>query len=383
MAADFNEDFSAFHAATLREQAEFISDSIKFILSQYEDAPGRPRPSSVIVLAHSMAGVAARLAFLEPGFLAGTVKTMITFSTPHAIPPVSFDASLEQVYSDVNQHWSSSYESAQPSMEDVLLISIAGGTADTTIASDYSAISAFTPPSNGFTVFTTGIPTLYSPVDHLAMVWCDQLRKRVIEALFQGIDASLASKAKPIRERLRSMQNLLLNGLEASQALAAIKADLFSLDGAVTVATDGIAFRKAWQAGQFLLKGRSDSDYAIWTTLRSDQMTFSACKATQSGHECRKLQSPRFVQPESSDPTRQAPGLLARIAVGQGEELLVSVEDGRSGHLFIGSSTTHRRDSSLISECSVAFPSTSADYEKASQPWVSQSTCRQEALWPR
>lgn len=60
--ADLKEEFSAFHARTVREQAVFIQHCIKGILQEYTHLPQEKRPTQVTLLAHSMGGVVARLA---------------------------------------------------------------------------------------------------------------------------------------------------------------------------------------------------------------------------------------------------------------------------------------------------------------------------------
>lgn len=169
-----------------------------------------------------MGGIAARYMLLQPNFQAGSVKTILTLSTPHAIPPATFDSSIEKIYSDINRYWREAYEkdaTGTAEMKDVLLVSIAGGTADTTVSSDYSGVSLSTPPSNGFSVLTTTIPTLLSPVDHLAMMWCDQLRQAVVSAMLRCTSIGKASRAKPLAERLAIMREHLLSLSEKSQPL--------------------------------------------------------------------------------------------------------------------------------------------------------------------
>lgn len=341
-AADFNEDFSAFHAATLREQAEFLADAIPYILSLYEDATGRPRPTSVILLAHSMGGIASRLAFLQPDFKPGSVKTIVTFSTPHAVPPVSFDSSLEQVYTDINEHWRTELSRNNSNLADVLLISIAGGTADTTVASDYSAISSFTPVSNGFTVFTTSVPTLFSPVDHLAMVWCDQLRKRVIQALFKGIDGSKPTKSRSLDERLSAMKFELVNGLVDTALPLTTKDKLVHIASSSIISFESsyIRLEGHWKGGWYALRAPvgTDSEVAIWTSLTSSQLDLLSCEAVNDDYECETIEGVTFVSPgwASTSGSVAMQGVVAQFKMPHGRILLINVPEGAAGFLFAG-----------------------------------------------
>jgi glycosylphosphatidylinositol deacylase len=219
--ADFNEDFSAFHAGTLKEQAEYLADCVRYVLSLYEDQ-GELAPSSVIVLAHSMGGIAARHMFLQPDFSAETVKTLVTLSTPHALPPATFDRGVEEIYSRTNEFWRESYANSSGPLQDLLVISIAGGMADTMISSDYADISNLVPESHGFGVMTSSVPDLFSPVDHLAMMWCDQLRQHIVRGLIQSTDSQQVSRARPLEERLATMQCQLLGDLALPSSPATI-----------------------------------------------------------------------------------------------------------------------------------------------------------------
>lgn len=211
--ADFNEDFSAFHAGTLKEQAEYLSDCIRYIRGLYKDQ-GATAPSAVIVIAHSMGGIAARYMFLQDGFDYGSVKILVTLSTPHTIPPATFDKGVERIYNDINSFWRKEHHSEQGLLNDTLSISIAGGIADTMISSDYADMSSLVPSSHGFSVITTSVPTLFSPVDHQAMMWCDQLRQQIVSALLRSTDVRRADRTRKLDERLTTFHHHLLTGIE-------------------------------------------------------------------------------------------------------------------------------------------------------------------------
>ena len=315
-AADFNEDFSAFHAATLREQAEYLSDAIRYILSLYGSGDAsRPAPTSVVLVAHSMGGIASRLALLQPGFAPGSVKTILTLSTPHSMPPASFDGGIERVYLDVNNFWSQSYAQSSSSLEDVLLVSIAGGTADTTVSSDYSGISSFTPPSNGFAVLTSSVPSLFSPVDHLAMVWCDQLRESVAGALLRTTSANSPDRARALTERLQVMREYLLTGLEAPAPMGSL-----SSSGPPTASSSytGHAALSGHHAAQTVeirkLEGSRSSWLTVWTSINTEddrsRIVVHLCNGSDNKQECKTLDRPIFRRiPSSTAATKDGTAL--------------------------------------------------------------------------
>lgn len=207
---DFNEDFSALHGTTLLEQSEYLNDAVRFILSLYKR---QPSPTAVIMLAHSMGGISARKMLTMPNYLARSVNTIITLSTPHLVPPATFDSTIETIYEDIDHFWRAghaSIDSTHP-LKDVLLVSISGGAADTMISSDATSLAGVVPPSHGFTVFTTSVPGLYAPVDHQAMMWCDQLRAAVARALLEMVDDRVAGQMRSLEQRNAIMRDFLLS----------------------------------------------------------------------------------------------------------------------------------------------------------------------------
>jgi glycosylphosphatidylinositol deacylase len=220
---DFNEDITAFHGQTLLDQAEYLNDAIAYIISLYHnpDKSNRnstlPDPSSVILVGHSMGGVVARTMLTMPNYQTNSVNTIITLSAPHARAPVSFDALMVNTYKTINDYWrkahSTQWGSDNP-LWHVTLISIAGGGLDTIVPSDYSSVASLIPETHGFTVFTTTIPDVWLGMDHLAITWCDQLRKAVTKSLYDVMDPSRAAQTKPRGERMRAFKKWFLTGLE-------------------------------------------------------------------------------------------------------------------------------------------------------------------------
>lgn len=222
---DFNEDITAFHGQTLLDQAEYVNEVIRYILSLYMDPhrsprrPGVPDPTSVVVLGHSMGGVVARTALVTPNYQPDSINTIITMSAPHSQAPVTFDGQMVQIYDAVNSYWRSAHsqerENENP-LQNVTLVSIAGGSLDTVVPSDYASVESILPETHGFTVFTTTMPTVWTSMDHLAILWCDQFRKVVTRALYDAIDVNRASQTKPRPERMKHFKKRFLTGMEAN-----------------------------------------------------------------------------------------------------------------------------------------------------------------------
>ncbi|KKF96383.1 GPI inositol-deacylase [Ceratocystis platani] len=220
---DFNEDFTAFHGQTLLDQAEYLNEAIRFILSLYMDPSLNardkelPDPTSVVILGHSMGGVVARTMLLRPNYQYNSINTILTMAAPHSQPPVSFDGNIVSVYDDMNAYWRWAYSqkwAIDNPLWHVTLVSVAGGSLDTVVPSDYSSIETLVPETHGFTVFTTGIPTVWTSMDHQAILWCDQFRKVVTKALYEVVDVHRASQTKPRAERMRVFRKWFLTGME-------------------------------------------------------------------------------------------------------------------------------------------------------------------------
>lgn len=111
---DFNEEWSGISGHHLLDQAEFINTAVQTILSLYS-ADNRPprleknapwkRPTHVVIVAHSMAGFAARAALTLDNYRKDTIKTIITLSTPHQNPPFLLESSAGALYDQVNSVW--------------------------------------------------------------------------------------------------------------------------------------------------------------------------------------------------------------------------------------------------------------------------------------
>ncbi|PLB46066.1 negative regulator of COPII vesicle formation [Aspergillus steynii IBT 23096] len=220
---DFNEDMAAFHGQTLVDQAEYVNEAVAYILSLYHDPrrswrdPDLPDPSSVILVGHSMGGIVARTTLTMPNYQANSVNTIVTMSAPHAKPPVSFESDIVRTYKQINDYWREAYSQTWANnnpLWHVTLISIAGGSRDTVVPSDYASISSLVPETHGFTVFTSTIPDVWIGMDHLSITWCDQFRKAIIKSLFEVVDVRRASQTKPRAQRMRVFKKWYLTGLE-------------------------------------------------------------------------------------------------------------------------------------------------------------------------
>lgn len=217
-AADFNEDFTAFHGRTLLDQAEYLNDAIRYILELYENIPsdGNPVPTSVIIVGHSMGGIVARVMPTLDNYIKDSITSMLTLSSPHAAAPLTFDGDIMKIYKEIDDYWIHQFSDPDSYFSKHLsLISITGGISDTILPADYVTIDTLLPATNGFTTFTSNIPNVWTPIDHLAIVWCDQLRKVLARYLLETTNTNSPSKVKSLDERMTIARELFLSGFES------------------------------------------------------------------------------------------------------------------------------------------------------------------------
>lgn len=197
--ADFNEDFTAFHGRTMLDQAEYLNEAINYIQSLYDFK------QKVILLGHSMGGVVARVMLSLPNHPKNSVDTIITLASPHSAPPVTFDGDVLKLYSSTDRFWYNGYNNeGNNSLQNVLIVSITGGAIDDILPADYTTLGFLVPPSNGFTVFSTGIPEVWTAIDHLAIVWCGQLRYKLAKTLLEIQNLNLIERMKVFKRQLLS-----------------------------------------------------------------------------------------------------------------------------------------------------------------------------------
>lgn len=64
-----------------------------------------------------------------------------------------------------------------------MIVSIAGGNADSLVNSDFTDISGIIPIENGISVYTTGIEDVWASTDHKAILWCNQIVKVISKSI--------------------------------------------------------------------------------------------------------------------------------------------------------------------------------------------------------
>ncbi|KAG9063172.1 GPI inositol deacylase [Linnemannia hyalina] len=220
---DLNEEFSAFHGQLLQDQAQYANEVIAYILSLYADNnrdPTLPRPTSVLIIGHSMGGIVARSIFTTDNYIQGSVHAILTVATPHMIPPIALDDKISAAYDRIEEFWTHGFYTPHSPLANVSLVSIMGGNLDITVNSDSGNIQHLVPQSHGFSVFTSSIPHAWVGTDHLSILWCNQVAMAIGKALVDLVDARRADQVKPLGERMKIFRRRLLTGAEEHGSLA-------------------------------------------------------------------------------------------------------------------------------------------------------------------
>lgn len=218
--ADFNEDYTAFHGKTMLDQAEYLNEAIRFILLLYLSS--QSPPTSVLILAHSMGGIVARVLPTLGNYVPGSINTIVTLSSPHSAAPLTFDGDILKIYLAIDRFWYDAFSNdpnslglAHLRLHNVSLVSITGGQLDSILPADYTTLGFLVPPSNGFSVYSTGIPNVWTPMDHLAIVWCRQFRRQILKMLLELADVTSPHRTYPLEQRMAIMRRHLLSGFES------------------------------------------------------------------------------------------------------------------------------------------------------------------------
>lgn len=219
----FSEDLSAMHGQTLLDQARYVNDAIFYILDMYK---GRQNsPSSVIVISHSMGGIVARTLVTLDNYAPNSVNTILTLSTPHLVPPLTLDKGITEIYDRVNQYWRSSTTNVESEedleSDDMALISISGGHTDLMVPPEYTPIHSIVSSSHGLSAYSYSIPRVWRGMDHLAIVWCFELRQVIVESLFAIVDPAAPKRTKPRVERMSILEEFFRSPIDAKENINA------------------------------------------------------------------------------------------------------------------------------------------------------------------
>jgi hypothetical protein len=163
------------------------------------------RPTSVILLGHSMGGVVARSIFAAPNYAHGTVRTILTLNSPHISAPLLFHRGVYSFYSRVNDMWrlhcDDHYE-----LQQTAVVSIAGGLRDTQVHASLSNLDSIIPCKNHISAISTSIPDVWISMDHTSCMWCHQLTSVISAALAGLLDPATGQAHESLSHRIDNLK---------------------------------------------------------------------------------------------------------------------------------------------------------------------------------
>ncbi|PRT52910.1 Putative GPI inositol-deacylase C [Wickerhamiella sorbophila] len=212
----FSEDMSALHGKTIVDEAAYVNDAISHILGLYAQHGNLAVvPSSVIVLCHSMGGIVARTAVTLDNYIPGSINTIFTLSTPHIFPPLTLDKDVTMVYDSVNQYWRNCYSEKHSPMENTTLVSISGGHIDHMVVPDSTPVDSLIPVTHGLSAFTYSIPKVWRGIDHLAIMWCAELRSVIVDSLYKIVDSKSPERTIPVTQRMQALKSAFKSPIDS------------------------------------------------------------------------------------------------------------------------------------------------------------------------
>jgi len=179
---DYAGEHSALSGMFIERQVEFLHDVVAQVKARHSD------PNLQIVLfGHSMGGIVSR-AFLErldssEHQMRSDVVALFTLSTPHVAPVVGADLLTFRLYKALDAHTDS----------ERAYLSIGGGYRDPLVRGELTSLDRkryFRAAS----ALTSSIPEVDMSVDHLAVLWCNEVAKPIakeILGVYMGRGAKL------------------------------------------------------------------------------------------------------------------------------------------------------------------------------------------------
>jgi len=224
-AVDFREELSAHGAGVLEAQAEFVAQCMADISALGEG----PAPRHLILVGHSMGGIVAKAALLRAprGPNAPRVPLLVTLATPNAAHPFLAEHALAAFYGELQAAWAGAPQ--KPAV-----LSVSGGWRDALVDEGL----ALERGAHAVSSSTEGVPGVMLSADHQAIVWCNELVRKLASTL-----ARVGALARDEPDRLEdssrlssAVRELFLGG--ASDTLAA---NAWSEDLAAAASREGAA----------------------------------------------------------------------------------------------------------------------------------------------
>ncbi|KAF1329218.1 Gpi inositol-deacylase, partial [Globisporangium splendens] len=229
-AVEFQEELSGVNGKFVQHEAQYVNDAIRAILRQYKkqqqsalkkhkgkassrDTKTRPFarvPNSVVIVAHSMGGIVARMAETLPNYKSNSIQHVVSFGSPYHKLPFPFDTDMQSVYAAITHN--AFAQEQKDDTETPVYISIAGGHKDTIVHASLSITDRIIPQTHSVASLTTAMPSVQFTMGHLSLLWCHQLLDRVTKSLVAVVDLDTRDLVKDSATRVETSRTILLSG---------------------------------------------------------------------------------------------------------------------------------------------------------------------------
>ncbi|CEP02870.1 unnamed protein product (mitochondrion) [Plasmodiophora brassicae] len=202
---DFGEEFSALSALSLQSQVEFASATLTALVQSRITALDIDRSTvSVILIGHSMGGSVATALFMMPDFPAELVSAIYILGSPLRAPVLTTEFALHDFYHAHRRFWTSATATGgSPVLQDILCVSVSGGTGDLMVESSLSDMTGIFNGRHSISVEASQIPDVDVPVEHQVLVWCSELVEVISNSVLTMIDLDAESPHDRVLRRGR------------------------------------------------------------------------------------------------------------------------------------------------------------------------------------
>lgn len=243
------EGLSAFDGAVLREHSARVEAALISISRQYRQ---QPAPPDLFLVAHSMGGVATLDALLRmrrtrrseaPASLL-SVDAILLLGVPLQRPVLDCSSSLSKLYRRVHRSLSrrgKEEDGDGHGLEGLpAFAAIWGGCRDRIVPAALSSLDGVVPRrAIALNLTSQVLPGVHTPIDHAALLWCNQLVRRVASAIVATAalrqqfapSASTSSTASAVAAPSASGSS---SPLPLDSRVAAVRAALIAADSGPT-----------------------------------------------------------------------------------------------------------------------------------------------------
>ncbi|VDN23718.1 unnamed protein product [Gongylonema pulchrum] len=197
-AVDFNEELSGLSGMYLERQIKYLGEAVRRVKALYSSPP-----PGIIFVGHSIGGIVIRSLLLDASFDPAQIAFIVTLGTPHKHPPLVFDWYMEYIYSAMHEAW----KRRRNELVHLLVLSISGG------LKDHLVPEHLTLDDDVQHVSTTAVDGIELEADHLCIVWCNQLVRRISRLMvaYATDPSSFHTNAKSFVQQLFDADGVIRN----------------------------------------------------------------------------------------------------------------------------------------------------------------------------